>query len=68
MAQCAGKTQKGDRCKRDAREGAGFCAIHQDQELRPRPDRSVEWDTESVMRAAIGCALLAAIVFFRIRR
>jgi Family of unknown function (DUF5763) len=68
MAQCAGTTQRGDRCKRDAREGSGFCAIHQDQEVRPRADRSVEWDRDSVVKAAIGCALVVAIVFFRIRR
>ena len=68
MTQCAGKTQKGDRCKREAREGSGFCAIHLDQDVRPRPDRSAAWDTDSMMKAAIGCALVAAIVFFRIRR
>ena len=68
MTQCAGKTQKGDRCKREAREGSGFCAIHLDQDVRPRAERSGEWDSDAVLKAAIGFALVAAIVFFRIRR
>ncbi len=68
MAQCAGKTQKGDRCKRDAREGSAYCAIHQEQEVRPRPEPSAAWDRESLTKAAIGAVLVAAIVFFRIRR
>lgn len=68
MTQCAGKTQKGDRCKREAREGSGFCAIHVNQESHPRAERSVEWDSDAMLKAAIGFALVAAIVFFRIRR
>ena len=69
MTQCRGTTKKGDRCKRDAREGSAFCAIHQDQEVRERhiPNRE-EWDTEAIMKAAIGVGLVAAIFLFRFRR
>ena len=69
MAQCDGKTKKGDRCKRDARAGSPFCAIHQDQEIRARtvgPD--AEWDNDSLVKAAIGFGLVAAIFLFRFRR
>ncbi len=30
-AQCAGMTQKGERCKREAAEGSRFCIGHADQ-------------------------------------
>ena len=30
-AQCEGKTQKGERCKREAAEGSKFCIGHADQ-------------------------------------
>ena len=68
MTQCAGTTKKGDRCRRDARQASTFCAIHQEQEARPRAGRSRDWDTDSVVKATIGGALIAAIVLFRIRR
>lgn len=68
MAQCEGKTKKGERCRRDAREGSGFCAIHQDQEIRARTERTGEWDRDAIMKAAIGFALVGAIFLFRFRR
>ncbi len=68
MAQCQGKTKKGDQCKRDASEGAGFCTIHQDQEIRPRTERTGEWDRDAIMKAAIGFALVGVIFLFRFRR
>lgn len=69
MAQCMGKTKKGDRCKRDAREGSSFCAIHQDQEIRERTQRTTEeWDKDAIMKAAIGFGLVAAIFLLRFRR
>ena len=68
MTQCAGTTKKGDRCRREAREASTYCAIHQEQEARPRAGRSRDWDTDSLTEAAIGAALIAAIVLFRIRR
>lgn len=69
MPQCKGTTKKGERCKRDAREGSAFCAIHQDQEIRARSaPASVEWDRDAVMKTALGFALVAAIVLFRFRR
>ena len=34
-AQCEGKTQKGERCKRDAAEGSKFCIGHADQAKKP---------------------------------
>lgn len=72
MAQCEGTTRKGERCKREAGEGARFCSIHGDQEIRPRgaPASSTkeEWDRDAVMKAAIGFALLGAILYFGVRR
>lgn len=68
MAQCQGKTKKGDRCKRDAREGTSFCAIHQDQEIRARTERTGEWDKDAITMAAIGFALVGVIFLFRLRR
>ena len=68
MAQCRGKTKTGDRCRRDAREGTSFCAIHLDQEIRPRTERSGEWDKDAIMKAAIGFAFVGAIFLFRFRR
>jgi Family of unknown function (DUF5763) len=68
VAQCRGTTKKGDRCKRDARENSDFCAIHQDQEVRPRTPRTEEWDRDSLVKAAIGLGLVAAIFLFRFRR
>ena len=69
MAQCQGRTRKGEQCKRDAKEGSTFCNIHQDQAVRaPSARESVEWDRDTVMKAAVGFALVGAILFFRLRR
>ncbi|MCG6956134.1 MAG: hypothetical protein LJF04_09090 [Gemmatimonadetes bacterium] len=70
MAQCQGTTKKGERCKRDAREGSDFCSIHVDQEIRPRsaPAGSAEWDRDSIMKVALGFALVGAVLFFRLRK
>lgn len=41
MAQCAGVTLKGDRCKRTATEGSAYCNTHQyqsDPEMKTRSD------------------------------
>jgi hypothetical protein len=75
MTQCAGTTLKGERCKREAREGATYCSIHFDAPPRPSPEptaaagaaeapRDRDWMTS----AALGLALFAAIVLFRVRR
>ena len=74
MGQCAGRTQKGEQCRREAREGSSFCSIHQEQASRPRaepvtagattaPSTEPDW-----LKAALGFGILAAIVLFRIRR
>lgn len=70
MAQCEGTTKKGDRCKRDARAGSPFCAIHQDQEIRPRGAKieTETWDTDSIVKAAIGFGLVAALFLYRFKR
>ena len=68
MAQCEGKTKKGERCKRDSRTDSPFCSIHQDQEVRARKEPTAEWDTDSIMKAALGFALVGAIFLFRFRR
>jgi hypothetical protein len=66
--QCRGTTKKGDRCKRDAREGSAFCAIHVHQEGRESHAHSEEWNRDALVKAAIGFGLVAAIVLFRFRR
>jgi len=69
VTQCRGKTKKGDRCKRDARDASAFCSIHQDQEVRERAQRPAEeWDRDAIVKAAIGFGLVAAIFLFRFRR
>ena len=69
MAQCRGTTKKGAQCQRDARADSDFCSIHQDQEVRARSTPGdTEWDRDTVMKAALGFGLLAAIIFFRYRR
>lgn len=69
MTQCEGTTRKGDRCRREARAGSSYCAIHQDQEVRARTARAEQdWDTDAVVKAAIGVGLIAAIFLFRFRR
>ncbi len=67
MAQCEGKTKKGDRCKREASEGS-FCSIHQDQAIRERHIPEGAWDKDAIMKAALGFALIGALVLFRFRR
>jgi len=68
MAQCDGKTKKGERCKRDASDGSSFCSIHVDQQVRPRSQPTGEWDTDAIVKAAVGFALVGAIFLFRFRR
>ena len=69
MAQCDGKTKKGDRCKREARTGSAYCAIHQDQEIRARSvPADVVWDNDPLVKAAVGFGLVAAIFLFRFRK
>jgi hypothetical protein len=68
VAQCEGKTKKGDRCRRDARGGSAFCSIHLDQEIRARPEPCGEWDRDALMKAALGFALVGVIFLFRFRR
>lgn len=69
MTQCAGKTQKGERCKREAREGSSCCSIHVEQETRPRPEPiRAEWTSDDILKAALGFGVIAAIVLLRIRR
>ena len=69
MAQCRGITRKGTQCRRDARSGSDFCSIHQDQEVRPPVAREpTAWDRDALMKAALGFALVGAIIFLRYRR
>jgi len=69
VAQCRGKTKKGDRCKRDARDSSDFCAIHLEQAVRtPETPERGEWDNDAIMKAVIGFALVGVIFFLRFRR
>lgn len=69
MGQCQGKTKKGERCRRDARDSSGFCAIHADQETHERAAQAAgEWDRDAIMKAALGLAVVGLIFMFRFRR
>ena len=69
MAQCEGRTKKGEQCRRDARDGSSFCSIHQDQEVRARETpRGDEWDRDAIMAAALGFALVGVLLLFRVRK
>ena len=76
MTQCAGTTLKGERCKREAREGSSYCSIHFEQPPRPVEEPKAEAAAASqspraddwMMTAALGFAVLAAIVLLRGRR
>ncbi|MDX1645646.1 MAG: DUF5763 domain-containing protein [Longimicrobiales bacterium] len=68
MAQCQGTTRKGERCKREARPDSAFCSIHQDQEIRSPKTEPTEWDTDAIVKTAIGFALVGVILLFRFRK
>lgn len=70
MAQCRGTTKKGDRCRRDAREGSPFCAIHTDEDAGGRDGNGggEDWDMDAILKTAIGFGLICAILLFRFRR
>ena len=69
MGQCQGKTKKGEQCRRDARDGSGFCAIHADQETHERAAHVAgDWDRDAIMKAALGLAVVGLIFMFRFRR
>lgn len=72
MVRCKGETLKGDRCRREAGPGSDYCSIHADQ--APAGDagrgrgRGGAWDPETVVKTALGVALVGVIVLFRLRR
>jgi hypothetical protein len=69
VAQCEGKTKKGDRCRRDASADSSFCTIHQDQGIRARETREPEeWDHDAILKAALGFALVGVLLLLRFRR
>ena len=69
MAQCQGRTKKGEQCKRNAQADADYCVIHQDQEIRAREPREPgEWDTDAMLKAALGFAAVGALLLLRFRR
>jgi len=43
-AQCEGKTQKGERCKREAAEGSKYCIGHADQAKKTTAPKQKEKD------------------------
>ena len=47
MAQCQGKTKKGEQCRRDASGSGSYCTIHLDQEIRARPEPTGDWDKDA---------------------
>ena len=68
MAQCEGRTKKGERCRRESGADSAFCSIHVDQAVRPRTESKTSWDSDSIFKAAVGFALVGAIFVLRLRR
>jgi hypothetical protein len=78
MAQCAGTTLKGERCKREAREGSAYCAIHFEKDSRAGFEEHVHpesggpaaavWTCDDTVKALLGIGIILAIAVFRFRR
>ena len=49
-AQCEGKTLQGERCKREAAEGAKFCIGHADQAKKPEAKPSASKKPETKLK------------------
>ena len=54
-AQCEGKTQKGERCKREAAEGSKFCIGHADQAKKPEAKEKDSGQCWAVTEAGTRC-------------
>ena len=54
-AQCEGKTQKGERCKREAAEGSKFCIGHADQAKKPDAKEKDDGQCWAVTEAGTRC-------------
>ena len=61
-AQCEGKTQKGERCKREAAEDSKFCIGHADQakkekkaESKAKPDAKAKAEGEIKHESDVAC-------------
>ena len=54
-AQCEGKTQKGERCKREAAEGSKFCIGHADQAKKPDAKEKDDGQCWAVTDAGTRC-------------
>ncbi len=72
MAQCQGTTRKGERCRREARAGSAYCAIHLDQEILgpPRAEETREAtspDRDTMLLAVAGLALAGLLYLLRRR-
>ena len=54
-AQCEGKTQKGERCKREAAEGSKFCIGHADQAKKAAPKEKDDGTCWALTEAGARC-------------
>ena len=54
-AQCEGKTQKGERCKRQAAEGSKYCIGHADQAEKAAPKLKDDGTCWAVTEAGTRC-------------
>ena len=54
-AQCEGKTQKGERCKREAAEGSQICIGHADQSKKTEPQDKSDDTCWAVTEAGTRC-------------
>ena len=44
MAQCRGTTRKGERCRRDAIEGSGYCSLHEPEVVEETDASPKGWE------------------------
>lgn len=63
MPRCKGTTKAGDRCRRNAIEGSGYCPAHQGQSSGSEPDASgtapEKRGADLILIGAVALALLA---------
>ena len=73
MAQCRGKTQKGERCKREAVAGAAYCSMHAPgtSSANEEAEAGSEVNGDELSdgwKVALGFAVFGAIVLLALKR
>jgi len=66
VAQCKGTTKAGNQCRRSARDGSEYCAIHTETTDGPERQRQPEapFDLSETGKVILGLVMIGAIAFF----